>query len=48
MLQKKILVVDDAYVRALVVKILNGSGYLAIPAVDAWWRWISWGSRTST
>ena len=37
MLQKKILVVDDdAYVRALVVKILNGSGYLAIPAVDAW------------
>ena len=36
MLQKKILVVvDDAYVRALVVKILNGSGYLAIPAVDA-------------
>ena len=34
---KKILVVDDdAYVRTLVVKILNGRGYLALPAVDAW------------
>lgn len=37
MLQKKILVVDDdAYVRTLVVKILNGRGYLALPAGDAW------------
>lgn len=37
MTQKKILVVeDDAYVRTLVVKILNGRGYLAMPAVDAW------------
>lgn len=37
MTPKKILVVDDdAYVRTLVVKILNGQGYLAVPAVDAW------------
>lgn len=36
-MQKRILVVDDdAYVRTLVVKILNGRGYLAVPAVDAW------------
>ena len=35
--RKRILVVDDdAYVRALVVKILNGRGYHAIPAVDPW------------
>ena len=37
MAQKRILVVDDdAYVRTLVVKILDGRGYLAQPAVDAW------------
>lgn len=37
MAEKKILVVDDdAYVRALVVKILTGRGYLAVPATDAW------------
>ncbi|HJP34152.1 MAG TPA: response regulator [Candidatus Latescibacteria bacterium] len=37
MIPKKILVVDDdAYVRTLVVKILNGRGYVALPAVDAW------------
>ena len=36
-MKKKILVVvDDAYVRTLAVKILNGRGYLALPAVDAW------------
>ncbi|MDA0333531.1 MAG: response regulator [bacterium] len=37
MFQKKILVVDDdPYVRTLVVKILNGLGYFALPASDAW------------
>lgn len=35
--QKRILVVDDdAYVRTLVVRILNSRGYLALPASDAW------------
>ena len=34
---KRILVVDDdPYVRTLVVKILNGRGYHAIPAADPW------------
>lgn len=37
MTQKRILVVDDdPYVRALVVRILSGRGYQALPAVDAW------------
>lgn len=37
MAQKRILVVDDdAYVRTLVVKLLNARGYKAVPAVDAW------------
>ncbi len=34
---KKILVVDDdAYVRALVIKLLQRKGFAALPAADAW------------
>ena len=45
MLQKKILVVDDdAYVRTLVMKVLNGRGQPSMPGR----RWISCSNMTST
>ena len=49
MLQKKILVVDDdAYVRTLVMKVLNGRGQSPCQPSMSGRRWISCSNMTST